>query len=276
MKIVFEVESLSHRVSEAAFEIIPPASEFGMQVRCIAERRFIIEVDGDSLLSVGSESVEFHAYKMASMFLMALNLATAGYFWWADQVRLDPFYRVVEGNAVVRLESLSQTRSRAFEQIKDLLELQVHNALVIWGALVRDKDQENWRGYQKGLLLLTAEHFDLDFHRDAFLHFYRCVESFVTQKILGVPRLNNELRQIQQALAQVGAEDLQNEFREIYALRSSQVAHAQNVQRAISFDEAIVAKCFADMLMYKTYRREAEAMRRLLAAQVQAAGGAAI
>jgi len=98
---------------------------------------------------------------------------------------------------------------------------------------------------------------DIDFRREAFLCFYRGLENFVVTRILRVNKLRNELRDLQRALAQVGASpEAIDELRELYTTRSSQVAHAQVSPRELSFEEVMKAKLFLDFAMHKTFKAQ--------------------
>lgn len=73
-----------------------------------------------------------------------------------------------------------------------------------------------------------------------------------------MPKLRSKLRDFKRALAQVGAsQELVEELREVYAIRSSQVAHSQINQREITFDEVMKAKVFLDFVMHKTFKAQA-------------------
>jgi len=101
--------------------------------------------------------------------------------------------------------------------------------------------------------------YELNFRREAFLCFYRALEHFVAARILGVKKLKNELRDLQGGLAKVGAsQNFQDELREIYAIRSSQVAHSQVGQREITLDEVLKTKVFLDFIMHKTFKEQAD------------------
>jgi hypothetical protein len=106
--------------------------------------------------------------------------------------------------------------------------------------------------------------FDMNFKREAVLCFYRSLEYFVASKILAVKHLSNEVRQIQEALKRIAASDQEmlDEFKAIYKVRSSQVAHSQGVQREITIDEVFKLKVFLDFLMHKSYIAEADLQMR--------------
>lgn len=88
--------------------------------------------------------------------------------------------------------------------------------------------------------------------------FYRVLEHFVTRRVLGTPRLQNELREIQSCISNLGfGQELTDEMKELYLIRSSQTAHAQNVQRQISTEEVLKIKVYVDALLFKVLFAEA-------------------
>ena len=99
--------------------------------------------------------------------------------------------------------------------------------------------------------------------------FYRVLEHFVTRRVIGKPRLQNELKDIQSCIRQLGlGQDIAEELKELYLVRSSQTAHAQNIQRKITADEVMKVKVFVDALLFKILFKEAnEIMERRQEAQ---------
>ena len=222
-------------------------------------------VDGRRFEDLGSQDVLFHSHISASCYIIALNIVSLGYFTWRNPPSLHPVYVVRNpttpeiGEKVALLQQQSGER---FQSRKELSYEDVERSILIYGALLKDEDQNSRTEYMKGLLHMSASHLDITFYRDAFANFYRCVEFFVTRRILHVKRLSNEFKQIQKALKLIGAdEQLAGYFQEVYALRSAQVAHSQNQQVKLAFDDVLKAKAFADIIMYKTYRKQAEEWR---------------
>lgn len=257
-----EIVSYSHLIDEASFRFFQE-NDAGLRFSALSEHEFSMEIDGSKLEQDGSGDPIYHGHILSSSFLVALNIAAVGYFSWRRQPSFDPIYVLDEPSSQsARQVALSYAPSRMLEPNRTLTELEVERAVIIFGSLAKDTDAHSRMDYLKGLLHLGASHFDIEFNREAFHNFYRCMESFVTRKILGVRKLSNERKEIQSALEQlVNDASLVATFKEIYALRSSQVAHAQIQQKNISFDEALSAKAFADIVMYKTYMKQAEEWR---------------
>jgi hypothetical protein len=229
----------------------------------LSDDSFSMAMESQYIEDIGSEDALYHAHMMASSFLVALNIATVGYFCWRSPPAFHPIYHIQNNsNDEERHIALYQERKITFDSIRDLTDLNLENAIIIFGSLVRDEDSHSRIDYLKGLLHISASHLDIDFNREAFGNFYRCMEAFVTRKVLRVKTLSNEVKDIQRALKQIGAgEDLTSTFKEIYAIRSNQVAHAQKKQAKVEFHNVLGAKAFADMVMHKTYRRQAEEWR---------------
>lgn len=198
-----------------------------------------------------------HAHNGTRAFLVALNVATIGMFFFASDPWLHPVYGLAEGPDLppAREGALWVTPSTTFEQLKELTELEVQNALIIFGMLAREKDQTMETEYTKGILLLRMTFYEINFFREAFMCFWRALENFVGTRILKVTKLTNELRDLQRGMSMIGMSfELVAELKEIYVIRSSQVAHAQTSIRAVTFDEAMKAKVFLDFVMHKTFK----------------------
>lgn len=264
MELVLDVRSHSHRFGENCFAFFEQNTT-SFHVMRITDATFSLGIDGSSFEKLGSKHVLYHCHLSVSCFLIALNMASLGYFCWSDSPSLHPVYRVREPSSteVGDQINLLQRNPIAYPEVRELTEQDVHNALIIFGALSRDSDSNSRTEYLKGLLHIGASHIDVTFYREAFGNFYRCMEAFVTKRILAVKKLTNEVKDIQRALKQLGAgEDLLTAFKEVYAIRSSQFAHAQMHQIPFTLDDVLKAKAFADLVMCKTYRSQAEEWRR--------------
>lgn len=263
MELLLDVRSHSHRLTEECFSFFA-RNKTNLRLTRTSDQTFSIGVDANSFKDLGSTDVLFHAHWWASAMLVGINIATAGYFCWSYSPSLHPVYRVraPDSPEAERQIALQQALALPYPEVRDLTEDDVQNALIISSSLAQDQDSIPRSEYLKGLLHVGASHLDITFHREAFGNFYRCIELFVTQRVLGAKRLANEVKDIQRALGILGvSDDLQGVFTEIYAIRSSQFAHAQAKQVAVSFDDVLKAKAFADIVMYKTYRKVAEKWR---------------
>ena len=263
MEIELDIRSHSHKFAEGCFAFFEQ-NAMGLRVIQTSESTFTLVVEGKPFKELGSEHILYHSHLWATSFLIALNIATLGYLSWKDAPSLHPIYRVLgtDSHQVRDTIALVQQVPITLERDRELTDLDIHNALITLGALTQDNDPNSRVEYLKGLLHIGASHLDVTFYREAFGNFYRCMESFVTRHVLGVRQLSNEVKDIQRALAQIGAGDeLQTAFKEIYAIRSNQVAHAQKQQIAFELDDVFKAKAFADLVMYKTYRKHAENWR---------------
>ena len=263
MHVRCRVASLSHQVSDDCFRVFDtPASS--LRFMKLSEGSFAVDIDTAIYTSAGSEHPEYHAHLAASCALVAFNIATAGYFTWQNHPTLHPIYEVTrEPDAAPIQIALHADHLTTIPLTRTLTDLDVENAVILFLPLVQDRSLAARTEYVKGLLHLGASHNDTNFYREAFGNFYRCLENCVTQKILKVRGLTNEVAQIKQALATVGADDyLREAFRQVYAIRSSQVAHAQREPVELTFNDVLLVKALTDLTMGKTYRRIAEDIRR--------------
>ena len=101
---------------------------------------------------------------------------------------------------------------------------------------------------------------EINFRREAFMCFYRAFEHFIASRILKVSKLGNELKDLQRGLRKITqSQEIIDEFRLIYTIRSSQAAHSQIKQREITLEEVLKAKVFLDIVMHTEFKREANA-----------------
>lgn len=264
MKIAFDIRSQSHRISNGCFDFFTQNAT-GFEITRLSDATFRLSVDTSTFEDFGSDSPLFHAHWSASCFLISLNIATVGYFCWNESASLHPIYRVQESSAGEFGYDLTwqQQPQEMCTERRELTDLDVQNVVIIFGSLSRDQDSNSRIEYLKGLLHMGVSHVDVSFYREAFGNFYRCVEAFITQRILQVKQLSNEVKDIQRGLRQLGVVDevLLTAFKEVYAIRSNQFAHAQKPQRPFEFDDVLKAKAFADLVMQKYYKKQAERWR---------------
>lgn len=263
MRIRCHAVSLSHKLQADCFRLFDAGST-KIRLDRQSDSAFTMTIDTSVFAEAGSEHLEYHAHVSASCIFVALNITTLGYFTWREHPSLHPIYEVLpDDGSPPNFISLTATHPVEFPIARELTAADVERAVIVYHAVVNDAGLAARTEYIKGLLHLGASHLDVNFYREAFGNFYRCMENCVTQKILNVRRLSsNEVADIRRALESIGADKtLQDAFRQVYAMRSSQVAHAQRPQEEITFDNVLSAKAFADLVMYKTYRKIAEEMR---------------
>ena len=264
MQLASEIITKSHSLEPNCFSFFD-RHDVGLKIVITSQTTFILKLDTERFTQLGSSDPLFHTHVSASSFLVALCIASIGFFTWRNGPTFHPMYTVTGKNGIDSSEEVmlsQESDGPTYEELRPLTEQVVERCMLVYGALMREK-QQVWRmEYLKGILHCTAAHMDIDFYRDAFMNFYRCSEFFATRRVLGLKRLTNEVKQIRQALIAVGADDeLSDMFTSVYAIRSAQAAHAQNEPKALTFDDVLKAKTFADLLMAKTYARDAHAWR---------------
>lgn len=261
MWISCQIRSDSHTLTDAPFRLLQ-LPESNIRIHQVSGRDFVISVRAPD--EKAPEPVQVHhAHHTINAILIALNAASLGYFYWSSDPWVHPVMTVTDDFAGTnhRFGGLVINSDTTYEILKSLEERDIYNTVLIFGIVAREASNALTGEYCRGLLLLRMNFYDLNFRREAFLCFYRALEHFVAARILNVPKLKNELRDLKRALAQVGAsQELVNELREVYALRSSQVAHSQTNQREITFDEVMKTKVFLDFIMHKTFKAQANQM----------------
>lgn len=264
MKIAFDIRSRSHRIGDDCFDFFAK-NKTGLEITRLSDATFTLSIDTSTFKNFGSDNPLFHAHWSATCLLISLNIATVGCFSWNVPPSFHPIYRVLESSTTEfqNLISWEQQPPATLFELRELTDLDMENAVIIFGSLIKDHDSNSRIEYLKGLLHIDAAHVDVSFYREAFGNFYRCVEAFITQRVLQVKQLSSEVKDIQRGLKMIGAGDdvLLVAFKEIYTIRSNQFAHAQKLQLPFKFDDVLKAKAFADLVMHKYYRVQAEKWR---------------
>ena len=259
MKTQVRIISKSHKLQKESFSLLEKlGSNFKVEEVSRSTFHLVWDVPEDSELF--NEYHDHHCFLVFSAMLAAINIASLGLFSWHDGTEIGPIYIREESSNLV---TLSVDHQQKYENIRELTQREVHDALILFGALCRESEHVIVNEYLKGVMHLCMSYYDLNFHREAFGNFYRVIEYLVTNRILGKRKLKNELNQLQQVFRDFGADEkLISEFKNIYAIRSAQVMHAQIQPEKVSFDEALMVKTFCDLLLNKYYLKIAETWRK--------------
>jgi len=257
MYVSCRISTDSHTLTDSAFRVLKLPSST-IRVGDVSDNGFVLHVQKVEE-NTSQQTKILMAHHVIRAFVVSINVASFGMFYWTDEPWVHPVFQISESP-----ESPPHSSHALIAQSKDtcpsvvpLTDIDVQNSILIFGILVREPIPTFETEYAKGLLLLRMNFCDIDFRREAFLCFYRGLENFVVTRILRVNKLRNELRDLQRALAQVGASpEAIDELRELYTTRSSQVAHAQVSPRELSFEEVMKAKLFLDFAMHKTFKAQ--------------------
>ena len=259
--LTVEIESFSHELSQDTLNLFNlPGS--GIHAECVSPSTCKITFNNTILQGLEKHKQTDSAYIIAQIMLVTMNIVTQGFFTWVKRFSLDPIVHENRAGEESRDISLSVSRDLQIGPVRKLGCEDVRLMFIIFGSIARDLDTSIRNDYMKGVLLLSQSHYDINFHKEAFFNFYRCIEGVVTRKYLTTKKLNNELKEISGVLQSIGCDEfLLRRFKEIYILRGNDVAHSQKTQKDISFDEAFSAKVFADILLFGFYKKFAEENR---------------
>lgn len=206
------------------------------------------------------------AHHIIRTFLVSFNVASIGYFYWANAPWLHPILSTSSDldGANSSDTALIAEPQHTFERRELLTKLAVQNAILIFGIFARERSFALDTEYVKGILLLRMQFCDIHFRTDAFMCFYRALEFFVASRLLKVKKLTNELKDLQRGLATIGLDGgVLDEFKQIYIIRSSLAAHTQTQPRAVTFDEVMKAKVFLDFVIHKTFVAQGNALMQV-------------
>lgn len=258
MWISCRIRSDSHTLSEAAFQLFL-SSDTNIRIHKICERDFVISVQ--TLNDTDSEDKQLHhAHQVITAMLIAFNVAALGTFFWYDDPWVHPILHISEDfeGKILHGNALVVTSDTTYKTLTEIQEFDIENTALIFGIIARESSNVLTGEYCRGLLLLRMNFYDLNFRREAFLCFYRAFEHFVATRLLCVKKLKNELRDLERGLSILtDAKDLISELKELYSIRSSQVAHSQIEQREITFEEVMKIKIFLDFVIHKTFKDHA-------------------
>lgn len=208
-----------------------------------------------------------HAHHAIKALVLSLNVGSFGHFYWESGPWAHPILTLsdnLDGAPQQRVALVTEPVAASFGEPRPFSQMDEYRSVLLFGVFARGSAHVLESEYCRGLLLFRMQFCDIDFRRDAFMCFYRVLEHFLTRRVLGRPRLQNELKDIQSCIRQLGlGEDIVDEMKELYLVRGSQTAHAQNLQRQITADEVMKIKVFVDAILFKILLNEAnEIMER--------------
>ncbi|HWV47210.1 MAG TPA: hypothetical protein VN039_14505, partial [Nitrospira sp.] len=210
----------------------------------------------------GEKGLVHHAHHVIKALVLSLNIASLGHFYWESCSSANPILSLTESlepSGAKELMLVTRPPVPDFGQLRSFSPNDEYRSVMLFGVFARGSAHVLEDEYCRGLLLFHMQFCDIDFRRDAFMCFYRVLEHFITRRVLGKPRLQNELKDIQLCISRLGFDgDLADEMKELYLLRSGQTAHAQNTPRPITGDEVMKMKIFVDALLVKILLAEAD------------------
>lgn len=254
-KITCSILSLSHRLNKEAFSLLMPG-EIDIFVSDVKEKTFLLSIINQSAGSKTLEQFSVVAHLCFSNFLMALNIVTLGHFTWNWGTFTPLLYKCIDpqrnkGATIISLQKMKKNES----DIRDITKNQIRNTKLLFIALSVERVSNVRKEYIKGILHMSLDFFDIDFHREAFGNFYRSFESFATKRILKVKRLTNELKELQKVIKKYDPSNkIAGEFQYLYRLRSNQIMHSQKKQVMITIEDVLKMKVILDFILHKVYQ----------------------
>ncbi len=258
MWVSCRIRSDSHTLTSPPFRLFQ-LDESNIRIHSVREHDLVISVR--SLRNDAPEPVQIHdCHRVITAMLIAMNVGVLGTFAFAQDPWAHPILTAADDldGKNARSAALIVEPSTAYPERRPLEEVDVENTALVFGIVARERTSVLTGEYCRGLLLARMNVLDLNFRREAFLCFYRALEHFIANRILRVRKLSNELRDLQRGLRTLTDKaELIEEFRTVYRIRSSQVAHSQQIQQDVSHDDLMKTKVFLDFVMHKTFKEEA-------------------
>jgi hypothetical protein len=259
MWVSSKIRTDSHTLAPDAFRLFQ-YPESNIRIHTVREHDFVLSVrspDEDA-----PESAQIHdCNRVINAMLIALNVGALGTFTLEEDPWAHPILTVADDLSGLnwRKAALVINPETEYSERQQISDIHVEHSALIFGIIARERTPVLVREYLRGLLLMRLNILELNFRRESFLCFYRALEHFVANRILKVRKLSNELRDLQRAIRTLTSDEvLIEELRNVYRIRSSQVAHSQNDQIEISHDDLLKTKVFLDFVINKTFKTEAD------------------
>ncbi|MEQ1861834.1 MAG: hypothetical protein ABMA13_18095 [Chthoniobacteraceae bacterium] len=252
--IFCQIRSHSHFFEPGVFEMLERPS-CHINVYDVKEDTFFLGIHSEH--SPPNSRADFNEAGtfILSEFLIALNVGSMGHFEWAAKTAAPPTYSLFNKDTRSAVGLASARHYKYPEKKSPLTNEDLGRAVVVFEGLCNEPNNYVRTEYLKGIYHLGLEFFDLTFRKDAFANFYRAFEHFVTDRVLRVAKLTNELKQMAEAMRQVGLpESMVGAFGpDLYRLRCEQVMHSQKQQVEITWEDAAKMKAYADTMMLAFY-----------------------
>lgn len=253
-KLSCKIRCFTHDLSQEAFDIF---EQDGMNIGIsnIKKDSFTLEFTDVLEPSLSDNSFASKSHSVFNLFIVALNVSTLGLFINQDDKQLSPDYHFYKDNKLVGGGLIIHDIHSTDLKGRNITQSEIYEALCLYGALAKEKNDELVSEYLKGLIHLSLNYPGAHFEKDAFSNFYRAFEHIVTCKLLKQGKLKNEFKQLSGALSSLGiSQDLIEEFKELYKIRGEQAMHAQKSPEKISREDTMKMKVFSDIVVRAAYK----------------------
>lgn len=250
----------SHTIPEDLFSVFDGEEYCYMHMRRIDESRFDFSIkttDLDPQSDVVTQGNK-GSYALAR-FMMGLNIASLGLFDWDLKFQHPPYFVITNDQDEPIAHVATNVHSDSFSFYEPKLVLATGSlvrATQIMRAMIHEPEDHVFTEYMKGIYHFGLRVYGFTFRKEAFANFYRSLEYFVTNRILNVRRLDNEVRRFHEAFERIGLPDsIKQMFREeTYPLICAQVMHAQGRQKEILWEDVAKLKMVCDATMQQVYK----------------------
>ena len=260
MWVSSRIRTDSHILTSEPFRLFQ-LDKSNIRIHGVCEHDFVLSVR--PLHEDAPEPAQIHdCHRVIAAMLIALNIGALGTFTFDRDPWVHPILTVADDldGLGSRTAALVVEPETTYPKRQQITERDVENCALVFGIVARERTPILTGEYLRGLLLMRMNVLELNFRRESFLCFYRALEHFAVNRILKIRKLSNELRDLQRALRTLTDNDeLIEELRTVYRIRSSQVAHSQNNQVEVTQDDLLKTKVFLDFVMHKTFKEEANA-----------------
>jgi hypothetical protein len=252
--IYCEVKTTSHNLLKRQLDFLTSAN-LGTRIVDVEKNRFKLSCKYNSSIHSGKNHFIMSSDLIFATYIMALNVATLGFFYFDSLSSVSPIYHIDDHIEQTKEIITINKYEKKLEGNEELTSQDERKVSLLFGVLIKESEDKVVQEYLKGIIHLSLNFGNIDFKKDAFVNFYRAMENTITEKVLNKKGLKNEKIEIKKAMESLGlGGKLADEFDELYKIRGSQIMHAQNIQLPVTLDDVLKMKVILDAILQKYYK----------------------
>lgn len=190
-----------------------------------------------------------YAEIMLTTFVISINIATIGYFWFLPALWPIKFKLKKDGEKMAKHLSHSIPALKYYKEKRKLKYSDIEKAMAIFIALKR-LDANYFKRYIGAMNLLSIYNVNYDFAEEVFLNFYKTMERFIALEI-NKKKKPPKKKEIQKVFIDLGFKKSLKDIDRIYKLRCNTVMHSVGNDINITLEDSMKCKIFTESLLNK-------------------------
>jgi AbiV family abortive infection protein len=200
---------------------------------------------------VKDEDLYIKAMMVTMLHVIALNIATFGYFWWpppAWPFRFTKLYDLKNKRDVgIQVKRSKDERMEDRKLTKD----DMYRTMLVFGAIAK-LNERYFELYIKATTLMGSDTFENNFYTEAFSNYFLLIERFIEVEILKKPGGKLSVKTMQVELKKLFIDDkIVEEFKNLYIVRGRDAMHSRGKEKTLTFEEAGKCKAICDLMLFK-------------------------